>query len=99
MVVEFNTSEKGLFTHRGVYVVELIFIIASTIEIILKLIADGMILALNGLIKDVADVIHLLIYVFSLVYVLWQPKMIPKYSLAYWLVFLDDFYFYCRVLS
>ena len=90
MIIEFNEFNAingiGLFTNRALFAIELIFIIASTIEIILKLIADGMILAPDGLISDFADFLHLLIYVISLVYVIWQPRVILRYSAAYWYV-------------
>ena len=84
MIWEFHKSKIGLLENEAVYAIELVFIVASSLEIILKLIADGMIFAPNGLIKDFADVLHLFIYIFSLVYVIWQPKIIPRYSAAYW---------------
>ena len=84
MIIEFNDSRIGLFDNKVVFVIELIFIGASTLEIVLKLIADGLIFTPNGLVTDFADALNILHYCFSLTYVILKTSVIPRYSAAYW---------------
>ena len=68
--------------------VEYIFVVTTSIELALKILADGLFLTPNAFIKDFGGALHVFIYIVSLVYVIWRPDDIPQFSAAQFLLLL-----------
>lgn len=91
MILEFSmdTKErKRLFDHKELLYIEYIFIVISTIELLLRIVADGFVLGHAPMMKDFGDVLHVTIYIVSVIYILWQPQQIERFSGAYFLMVL-----------
>ena len=90
MILEFQNEDikerKRLFDHETLLLVEYIFIVISTIELLLRIIADGFVLGHAPMMKDLSDVLHVTIYIGSVVFIIWQPEEIERFSLAYFLM-------------
>ncbi|XP_047127519.1 sodium leak channel NALCN [Hydra vulgaris] len=69
-------------------IIEYIFVISTSIELTLKIVADGFLFTPNAFIQDVGGVLHVFIYIFSLIYLVWQPKIIPPFSAAQYILVL-----------
>ena len=78
----FETPSKRTFDSTWTTVVEYIFVTSTSIEIFLKVIANGLFLAPNAFIQDVGGVLHVMIYIVSLTYVIWKPTLLPPGSAA-----------------
>ena len=87
MIIEFSKDQR-LFDNTALITIEVIFIFTSTVELLFRIIADGFILGPEAMIRDFGDVLHLLIYIVSLIYVAWQPLVIKRFSGAYSLLVL-----------
>lgn len=77
-----ETPNRRTFDSTLLSVIEYIFVISSTIELALRIIADGLIFAPNAFIRNIGSVLHVFIYVVSLIYLCWKPEVIPAGSAA-----------------
>ncbi|ODN05809.1 Sodium leak channel non-selective protein [Orchesella cincta] len=56
------------------------FVTLMSLELSLKILADGMVFTPNALLKDAAGILDLFIYIVSLVFVCWLPEEVPQGS-------------------
>ena len=77
-----ETPNFRTFDNTTLTVIEYIFVVSSTFELVLKIIADGLIFAPNAFIRDAGSLLHVLIYIVSLIYVCWRPEVIAVGSFA-----------------
>ena len=90
-VMMLETPQQRTFQNPLTKYVEHIFVITTTIELGLKIMADGLFLTPTALVKDFAGVLHVFIYIVGLVYVIWHPQKIPPGSAAQILLVLRAF--------
>ena len=81
-VMMLETPQQRTFQYPLTKYVEYIFVITTTIEIGLKILADGFFLTPTALTKDFGGVLHVFIYIVGLVYICWHPGHIRPNSLA-----------------
>lgn len=84
MILEFSKHQR-LFDDSLMVTIEITFITACSVELLFRIIAGGFVLGPEAVIRDFGDVLHLTIYIVSLVYIAWQPAVIRRFSGAYWL--------------
>eukprot|EP00794_Sanderia_malayensis_P007702 gene7702-8539_t len=77
-----ETPQQGTFKNTLTTSAEIIFVATTTIEIGLKMLADGLFLTPTALVRDFVGVLHVFIYIVGLVYVLYRPDKIPPGSFA-----------------
>lgn len=75
-------------TETSLVVMEIIFVAFMSIEMILKVLADGMFFTPKALIHDVGGILDVFIYITSLVFLCWRPEKIPQGSLAHYFMVL-----------
>ncbi|XP_063698698.1 sodium leak channel NALCN isoform X3 [Culicoides brevitarsis] len=76
----FETSEYRVMDHVTLQVAEYIFVIFMSLELTLKILADGLFFTPKAYIKDVASVLDVFIYIVSLTFLCWMPKSVPSNS-------------------
>ncbi|CAL4058549.1 unnamed protein product, partial [Meganyctiphanes norvegica] len=69
-------------------VAEYAFVVLMSIELSLKILADGLLFTPKAMIRDMAGVLDLFIFMVSLVFACWMPKDIPPHSGAQLLLIL-----------
>ena len=87
----FETGTMRVFhnpEYRVLSIIEYVFVISTSIELTLKIIADGLLFTPNAFIQDFGGILHVFIYIFSLTYLVWQPKEIPPFSAAHYILVL-----------
>ena len=84
----FETPSKRTFDYLTLTIIEYIFIVTTSIELVLKIIADGLFFAPNAFIRDFGNCLHVFIYIVSVIYIAWQPKLIPAGSAAQFIIML-----------
>lgn len=84
----FETPEKRTFQFQPTKYIEYIFVVSTTIEIGLKILADGLILTPTALLKDFGGILHVFIYIVGLVHLCWHPQSIKPNSFAQMLLVL-----------
>jgi len=72
-----ETPSERTFDSDALSVIEYIFVVTTSIELVLKIISDGLLLSPNAFIRDFGNILHVLIYIVSLIYIAWKPKIIP----------------------
>lgn len=77
-----ETSDKRAFQYEPTKYIEYIFVVTTTIEIGLKILADGLILTPTALLKDFGGILHVFIYIVGLVHLCWHPLTIKPNSFA-----------------
>ena len=82
IAMAWETPSHRTFDDQALMVIEYIFVVTTSIELILKIISDGLILSPNAFIRDFGNVIHVVIYIVSLIYIAWKPEIIPAGSVA-----------------
>ena len=80
MMLEVPTCRT--FDYNVTKYAEYMFVVTTTTELALKVLADGLFLTPNAFIKDFGGALHVFIYIVSLVYIIWQPKKIEPFSAA-----------------
>uniref|UniRef100_A0A0K0EDN0 Ion transport domain-containing protein n=1 Tax=Strongyloides stercoralis TaxID=6248 RepID=A0A0K0EDN0_STRER len=77
-----TTGENLIFNNPYLQVTEYIFILSMTIELGLKIIANGLFFTPNAVVRDVGGVMTLFIYITSLWYLLWMPHHVEINSFS-----------------
>ncbi|KAK9296625.1 hypothetical protein QLX08_009452 [Tetragonisca angustula] len=84
----FETPRYRVMEVPALQIAEYGFVIFMSIELALKILADGLFFTPKAYIKDVASVLDVFIYVVSLVFLCWMPKSVPPNSGAQLLMIL-----------
>ncbi|XP_043249225.1 sodium leak channel non-selective protein [Colletes gigas] len=84
----FETPRYRVMEVPALQIAEYGFVIFMSIELALKILADGLFFTPKAYIKDVASVLDVFIYVVSLVFLCWMPKSVPANSGAQLLMIL-----------
>ncbi|XP_038062200.1 sodium leak channel non-selective protein-like isoform X1 [Patiria miniata] len=87
----FEDASASIMETPALQVAEYVFVIFMSLEMMLKVLADGLFFTPKALIRDVGGVLDVFIYFVSLVFLCWLPKDIPPRSLAYILMILRCF--------
>ena len=67
---------------------EYLFVVATSIELVIRILADGLLFTPYAVIRDVGDIIDISIYLIGFIYVCWSPVLIPPNSAAWVLLIL-----------
>ncbi|XP_062711996.1 sodium leak channel NALCN isoform X2 [Aedes albopictus] len=84
----FETPQYRVMEHITLQIAEYIFVIFMSLELALKILADGLFFTPKAYIKDVASVLDVFIYVVSLSFLIWMPRQVPSSSSAQLLMIL-----------
>nr|XP_050847837.1 sodium leak channel NALCN isoform X2 [Vespula vulgaris] len=84
----FETPRYRVMEIPALQIAEYGFVIFMSIELALKILADGLFFTPKAYIKDVASVLDVFIYVVSLVFLCWMPRSVPPNSGAQLLMIL-----------
>ncbi|XP_046820386.1 sodium leak channel non-selective protein isoform X1 [Vespa crabro] len=84
----FETPRYRVMEIPALQIAEYGFVIFMSIELALKILADGLFFTPKAYIKDVASVLDVFIYIVSLVFLCWMPKSVPPNSSAQLLMIL-----------
>ncbi|XP_067640360.1 sodium leak channel NALCN isoform X2 [Eurosta solidaginis] len=84
----FETPSYRVMDHPTLQIAEYGFVIFMSLELALKILADGLFFTPKAYIKDVAAVLDVFIYVVSTSFLCWMPKQIPTSSGAQLLMIL-----------
>ncbi|KAI4457603.1 sodium leak channel non-selective protein [Holotrichia oblita] len=84
----FETPYYRVMEHVTLQIAEYCFVIFMSIELALKILADGLFFTPKAYIKDVAAVLDVFIYLVSLIFLCWMPKRVPPNSSAQLLMIL-----------
>lgn len=67
---------------------EYMFVIFMSLELVLKILADGVFFTPKAYMKDVASILDVFIYITSFVFLYWMPRKVPPNSFAQLLMIL-----------
>ncbi|XP_058810825.1 sodium leak channel NALCN isoform X2 [Phymastichus coffea] len=84
----FETPKYRVMEVPALQIAEYGFVIFMSIELALKILADGLFFTPKAYIKDVASILDVFIYVVSLVFLCWMPRSVPPNSSAQLLMIL-----------
>ncbi|KAG8306969.1 hypothetical protein J6590_034514 [Homalodisca vitripennis] len=84
----FETPNFRVMSTPILQVAEYIFVISMSLELTLKILADGIFFTPKAYMKDVASILDVFIFVTSLVFLCWMPKSVPPNSGAQLLMIL-----------
>ncbi|XP_052870126.1 sodium leak channel NALCN [Anopheles cruzii] len=84
----FETPQYRVMEHVSLQVAEYAFVIFMSLELALKILADGLFFTPKAYIKDVASVLDVFIYVVSSSFLIWMPRRVPSNSSAQLLMIL-----------
>ncbi|KAL5286139.1 hypothetical protein ACFFRR_007673 [Megaselia abdita] len=84
----FETPQFRVMDHPGLQIAEYAFVIFMSLELALKILADGLFFTPKAYIKDVASVLDVFIYIVSTTFLCWMPKQVPTNSAAQLLMIL-----------
>uniref|UniRef100_A0A182KFW9 Ion transport domain-containing protein n=1 Tax=Anopheles christyi TaxID=43041 RepID=A0A182KFW9_9DIPT len=84
----FETPQYRVMEHVALQVAEYTFVIFMSLELALKILADGLFFTPKAYIKDVASVLDVFIYVVSTSFLIWMPNQVPSNSSAQLLMIL-----------
>uniref|UniRef100_A0A182QL89 Sodium leak channel NALCN n=1 Tax=Anopheles farauti TaxID=69004 RepID=A0A182QL89_9DIPT len=84
----FETPQYRVMEHVALQVAEYAFVIFMSLELALKILADGLFFTPKAYIKDVASVLDVFIYVVSTSFLIWMPRQVPSNSSAQLLMIL-----------
>ena len=76
----FETPTERTFVRTSTEVIEYIFFVAMSIELGVRILANGLIFTPNAVIQNFGGVLDVFIYFVALAYVAWQPHPIPARS-------------------
>jgi hypothetical protein len=69
-------------------IAEYTYVVFTSVELFLKILADGLFFTPKALIRDFGGILDIFIYVVSLTFIIWQPREIPSNSGAQLLMIL-----------
>lgn len=78
----FETPQYRVMDHVSLQIAEYTFVIFMSLELTLKILADGLFFTPKAYIKDVAAILDVFIFSVSAVFLIWMPKEIPSGSNA-----------------
>lgn len=78
----FETPGYRVMEHPSLQIAEYIFVIFMSLELALKILADGLFFTPKAYIKDVASVLDVFIYLVTLTFLCWMPSEVPSGSAA-----------------
>lgn len=84
----FETPHNRVMDHVSLQIAEYIFVIFMSLELFLKILADGLFFTPKAYIKDVAAVLDVFIFLVSASFLILLPKQVPSGSGAQWLMIL-----------
>lgn len=84
----FETPQYRVMEIPVLQVAEYGFVVFMSLELALKILADGLFFTPKAYIKDVASVLDVFIYIVSLVFLCWMPQSVPPNSGAQLLMIL-----------
>uniref|UniRef100_T1HU44 Sodium leak channel NALCN n=1 Tax=Rhodnius prolixus TaxID=13249 RepID=T1HU44_RHOPR len=84
----FETPTYRVMSTPVLQIAEYFFVIFMSIELTLKILADGIFFTPKAYMKDVASILDVFIYVTSLVFLCWMPENVPPNSGAQLLMIL-----------
>ncbi|EEZ98774.1 sodium leak channel NALCN [Tribolium castaneum] len=84
----FETPYYRVMENVSLQIAEYCFVIFMSIELALKILADGLFFTPKAYVKDVAALLDVFIYLVSLVFLCWMPKRVPPNSGAQLLMIL-----------
>ncbi|KAJ8977287.1 hypothetical protein NQ317_015572 [Molorchus minor] len=84
----FETPSYRVMENVSLQIAEYCFVIFMSIELALKILADGLFFTPKAYVKDVAAVLDVFIYLVSLTFLCWMPKSVPPNSGAQLLMIL-----------
>ncbi|CAH1113399.1 unnamed protein product [Psylliodes chrysocephalus] len=84
----FETPSYRVMENVSLQIAEYGFVIFMSIELALKILADGLFFTPKAYVKDVAALLDVFIYVVSLTFLCWMPKSVPPNSGAQLLMIL-----------
>jgi hypothetical protein len=76
----FETSQNLVMLTPNLQIAEYSFVIGMSIEMGLKIMANGLFFTPNAIVRDVGGILDLFIYAVSLVFLCWMPKTVPQNS-------------------
>lgn len=84
----FETPHYRVMDHVSLQIAEYSFVICMSIELTLKILADGLFFTPKAYIKDVAAVLDVFIFSVSATFLIWMPTKVPSGSNAQLLMIL-----------
>lgn len=75
----FETPQFRVMEHPVLQVAEYAFVIFMSLELALKILADGLFFTPKAYIKDVASALDVFIYIVSTTFLCWMPKQVKKF--------------------
>ncbi|XP_014279974.1 sodium leak channel NALCN isoform X3 [Halyomorpha halys] len=84
----FETPTYRVMSTPILQIAEYVFVIFMTLELTLKILADGIFFTPKAYMKDVASILDVFIFVTSLVFLCWMPENVPPNSGAQLLMIL-----------
>ena len=75
-----ETPDKRTFQDPITSAFEYIFIVAMSIELFLRILADGLVFTPHAVIQSFGGVLDVFIYLVSLIFICWQPDKVPAHS-------------------
>lgn len=84
----FETPQFRVMEHPVLQVAEYGFVIFMSLELALKILADGLFFTPKAYIKDVASALDVFIYIVSTTFLCWMPKAVASNSCAQLLMIL-----------
>ncbi|KAG4073861.1 hypothetical protein HA402_014066 [Bradysia odoriphaga] len=84
----FETPQFRVMENVVLQVAEYAFVIFMSLELTLKILADGLFFTPKAYIKDVASALDVFIYIVSTTFLIWMPKSVPSNSSAQLLMIL-----------
>lgn len=84
----FETSCNRIMHNIELQIAEYIFVIFMSMELALKILADGLFFTPKAYIKDVASALDVFIYIVSTTFLIWLPQEVPSNSGAQLLMIL-----------
>ncbi|XP_027219949.1 sodium leak channel NALCN isoform X1 [Penaeus vannamei] len=76
----FETPAHRITDEPILQIAEYAFVVCMSIELCLKILADGLLFTPKALIRDMAGILDLFIFTVSLVFSCWMPKEVPAQS-------------------
>ncbi|CAK9304150.1 unnamed protein product [Gordionus sp. m RMFG-2023] len=77
-----ETSEKRIMNTYFLKINDYVFIMAMSVELLLKITCNGLIFTPNAYLKDFGGLLDLFIYMVNVCFLIWMPTSVPQASLA-----------------
>lgn len=84
----FETPTFRVMEHTSLQIMDYAFVIAMGSELMLKILAEGLLFTPKAVVKDVSGFLDVSIFIVSLIWVCWMPQHVPPNSMAQFLMLL-----------